>query len=118
MEAKADGTLKGLYGRLKNLGKINEKYNIAATVSASGILDNWICDNDETGQQCINFLRQHNLGVQNFLCLSRMTNLLQSAKQRFDTPRDSLRIFDLLEISDPKFIPVFYKAFKNTLVSL
>jgi len=115
LDAQADGLFPGLYGRLKNLATIPEKYNVAATM-ASGMLEYWVADNDQTSEDCISLLRSKGISVQSFLCLDKMGPAANQLKQRFDTPAQSHRIFDLLNISKPELAPAFYRAFRNTLV--
>lgn len=114
--AKAQGSFAGLYGRLKDLATIDEKYNIGATV-ASGMLDYWVVNDDSTGADCIQFLKDNRLQAQTFVCVSKMGNLAHVCKQPFRTPSNSLRIFDQLKIRNTELAPVFYKAFRDTLVS-
>jgi structural maintenance of chromosome 4 len=101
---------------MKNMAKLPEKYNVAATV-ATGMLDHWVTDNDNTAGECIKFLRANGLPVQTFVCLTRIQGYVRQAQERFDTPDQSHRIFDLLEIRDPALRPAYFKAFRNTLVS-
>jgi len=97
------------------LAKIDEKYNVAVTVS-NNFWEHWICDNDVTGEACINFLKAKGLPFQNFVCLNKLTSQMQLLKRPFNPPKDSLRLFDLLEFSKPEVAPAFYKAVKDTLV--
>ena len=105
----------GLYGRLKDLATIDEKYNVAVTVS-TGMLDYWVVDNDDTGTQCINLLKQRGMQFQNFVCLNRIKDLESAMKRRFDAPHNSQRLFDLLKVSNPDVNVAFYKALRDTLV--
>lgn len=114
-EAKAQGQFPGLYGRMKDLATIEEKYNIGATVS-TGMLDYWIVDNDQTGAECIQFLKDRRLPSQSFLCLSKMGQNVEQCRQPFRTPPNSKRIFDLLKLTKPETAPAYYKAFRDTLV--
>jgi len=105
-----------LYGRLRDLATINEKYNVAATV-ASGIWDNWVVDNEVTGEQAIKFLRERNLPFQNFQCLNKLQRYLANSARPFNAPHNSHRLFDLIKISKPELASVFYKALNDTLVA-
>lgn len=99
--------------------KIDEKYNVAATVS-SGYWNHWLVDNENTAGTCIKLLKQHKCEVQNFLCLNqikRFGNLEQEMRRNFNPPPRSQRLFDLLQISNQELSVAFYKAVQNTLVA-
>lgn len=115
--AKAQGKFDGLYGRMKDLATIEETYNIGAT-TASGMLDYWVVDNDSTAAECIQFLKDKGLPSQTFICVSKMGRvLIDGCQAPFRTPQNALRVFDLLKISKPELKPVFYKAFRDTLIA-
>lgn len=113
--AKNQGSFQGLYGRLKDLATIDEKYNVAASV-ATGMLDYWVVDTDSTGAECIQFLKDKRLPAQTFLCVNKMGAAADGCRRPFHTPPEALRIFDLLKINYPELAPVYYKAYYNTLV--
>ncbi|CAL8130636.1 unnamed protein product [Orchesella dallaii] len=114
--AKNEGKFPGLYGRLKDLATIEEKYNIGAT-AATGMAEFWVVDSDQTGAECIQFLKDQHLASQSFLCVNKMGYLVNACNKPFRTPAESLRIFDLLKFTHPELAPVFYKAFNDTLIS-
>lgn len=55
--------MPGIYGRLGNLGTIEnlEKYDVAISTACTR-LDNIVVDTMETAQKCIEFLRTNNIG--------------------------------------------------------
>lgn len=106
----------GLYGRLRDLATIDEKYNVAATV-ACGLWDHWVVDTDGTGEEAINFLREKNLPFQNFQCLNKLQRYVQMARRPFKAPQESHRLFDLIKTSKPELSAAFYKALGDTLVA-
>ncbi|ODM94908.1 Structural maintenance of chromosomes protein 4 [Orchesella cincta] len=114
--AKQGGRFGGLYGRLKDLATIDNKYNIGAT-AASSMTDYWVVDSDQTAAECITFLKEKRLPSQSFLCLNQMGSYARRSKDPFRTPADSLRIFDLFKITHPELAPVFYRAYSDTLIA-
>ena len=70
MEQKRKGTLPGIFGRLGDLGAIDEKYDVAVS-TACGPLDYVVVDTVDTAQKCIQFLKQNNLGVASFIALEK-----------------------------------------------
>ena len=73
MEQKRKGTLPGIFGRLGDLGAIDEKYD-GAVSTACGPLDNVVVDTVDTAQKCIQFLKQSNLGVATFIALEKQVS--------------------------------------------
>lgn len=113
--AKEEGRLQGLYGRMKDLATIDEKFNVGATV-ATGVLEYWVADTADTATECINFLKSKGLPPQTFMCLEKMKRFEGMARNPFKTPQGAHRIFDLLKLSKPELAPAYYKAYFNTLV--
>ena len=70
MEQKRRGTLPGIFGRLGDLGAIDEKYD-GAVSTACGPLDNIVVDTVDTAQKSIQFLKHNNLGVATFIALDK-----------------------------------------------
>ena len=113
MRLKESGRIEGFYGRLGNLGTIDEKYDVAIS-TACPQLDNLVVDSVEVGQQCIDYLRKNNLGRANFILLDRLPRRDLSP---IFTPDSVPRLFDLIKPVDPKFAPAFYSVVQNTLVA-
>ncbi|KAI9886590.1 MAG: hypothetical protein M1823_001632 [Watsoniomyces obsoletus] len=107
------GRIQGFHGRLGNLGTIDQKYDVAIS-TACPALDNIVVDTVEVGQQCINYLRQNNLGRAMFILLDR---LAQKDLSPIDTPEGVPRLFDLVTAKDDKFRAAFYSVLQNTLVA-
>ena len=116
MEQKNRGNIPGIIGRLGDLGGIDKKYDIAISTAAGGFLDQILVDDNRTGQQCIEFLRKHNIGRGNFLALNRCTGSFDRQMQPIQTPQNVPRLFDLIE-ADDKYLPAFYKGVRDTLVA-
>ena len=107
------GRVQGFHGRLGNLGTIDQTYDVAISTACPS-LDNIVVDTVEVGQQCINYLRQNNLGRAMFILLDR---LAQKDLSPIDTPENVPRLFDLVKPIDDKFRPAFYSVLQNTLVA-
>ena len=105
---------KGVLGRLGNLGAIDEKYDVAITTCASGSLDSIVVERVEDAQICIAFLKKHQLGRANFLCLDKMRKAVNT---QFKAPSQSQRLFDLIKMKEDRFKNVFYHALGDTLVT-
>jgi structural maintenance of chromosome 4 len=105
----------GLYDRLGNLGAIDSQYDIAVS-TAVGALDWIVVDSVKTGEKCVDFLRNNNLGRANFLCLDKLPHYNMSP---ISTPENTPRLFDLVQLrdQDEQFRNGFYHAMRDTLVA-
>ena len=69
MRQKATGAIKGIYGRLGDLGAIDKKYDVAVSTAAAGGLDRIIVDNVDTATSCLKYLKDNDIGRVNMLAL-------------------------------------------------
>ncbi|KAJ1935064.1 Structural maintenance of chromosomes protein 4, partial [Linderina macrospora] len=114
LQQRDNGSISGIYGRLGSLGTISEKYDVAISSSCGGGLDNIVVQTVRAGQQCVEYLRKHNVGRARFVILE---TLRQFNLNPIQTPENAPRLFDLVKSSDPKFLPAFYHAMSDTLVA-
>ncbi|XP_061308611.1 structural maintenance of chromosomes protein 4 [Pezoporus flaviventris] len=115
LQHKKSGNIPGLYGRLGDLGAINEKYDVAIS-SSCGALDNIVVDTVDTAQACVNFLKAKRIGVATFIALDKMA-VWEKNLQKIPTPENVPRLFDLVKAADEKLRPAFYFALRDTLVA-
>uniref|UniRef100_A0AAV1VNP6 Structural maintenance of chromosomes protein n=1 Tax=Peronospora matthiolae TaxID=2874970 RepID=A0AAV1VNP6_9STRA len=111
----------GLFGRLGDLGAIDGKYDVAIS-TACGALNNLVVETTSGAQACVAYLRKHNLGRTTFLILEQLGYLRSKYTQHFrgvSTPSGQIapRLFDLVKVNDDKYLPAFYYALRDTLVS-
>ncbi|KAK9457885.1 hypothetical protein V1511DRAFT_455014 [Dipodascopsis uninucleata] len=107
------GRVHGFFGRLGDLGAIDEKYDVAISTACPS-LNNLVVENVETGQACIEYLRKNNLGRAKFILLNQLKKRDTSA---LSTPENAPRLFDLVRPKDPKFSLAFYSVLQDTLVA-
>ncbi|NWX24428.1 SMC4 protein, partial [Aegotheles bennettii] len=115
LRQKKCGNIRGLYGRLGDLGAISEKYDVAIS-SCCGALDNIVVDTIDTAQQCVNFLKTSRIGVATFIALDKMA-VWEKKIQQISTPENTPRLFDLVKVEDEKVRLAFYFALRDTLVA-
>ena len=116
LKAQSEGQLSGIYGRLGDLGAIDQKYDIAATTSCNR-LNNIVVETADQGSKCIEFLRKNRLGRGDFIVLEKVQYSMDPfLTKSFKAPNQTERIFDLIKIQNKKLIPAFYFAFRDTLV--
>lgn len=83
------------------------------------MLDYIVVNTTKDGQDCINYLRECDIGRANFLVLEK-ANQQRPAMERSQTlqiPSGSRRVIDLISPSDPSLLPAFYLALRDTLVA-
>ena len=61
MKAQRDGILTGIFGRLGDLGTIEQQYDCAVTTSC-GYLDHIVVDQVSNGERCMQYLRENRIG--------------------------------------------------------
>ncbi|XP_060690834.1 LOW QUALITY PROTEIN: structural maintenance of chromosomes protein 4 [Hemiscyllium ocellatum] len=115
MQQKNTGKIAGIYGRLGDLGAIEEKYDVAIS-SSCGALDNIVVDTIDTAQECVKFLKKQNIGVATFICLDKM-KVWERNMGKIQTPEKVPRLFDMVKINDEAIRPAFYFALRDTLVA-
>ncbi|EGW31928.1 uncharacterized protein SPAPADRAFT_50540 [Spathaspora passalidarum NRRL Y-27907] len=111
------GRIDGFYGRLGDLGLIDEKYDIAISTAGGPALDSMVVETVETAQSCIEYLRKNNLGYANFICLNKLRSFNLAPIQTPGDPAKVKRLFDLIQPTSSKFAPAFYSKLYNTLVA-
>lgn len=116
MEQKRNRSIVGIFGRLGDLGGIDEKYDIAIS-TACGPLDNIVVDTVETGQNCISFLKRNNIGTATFIALDKMEKWRNQCERSMQTPENVPRLFDLVTMNDDRVKTAFYFALRDTLVA-
>nr|XP_045624012.1 structural maintenance of chromosomes protein 4-like [Procambarus clarkii] len=116
MAQKSSGNISGVFGRLGDLGGIDEKYDVAIS-TACGPLDNIVVDSVETGQKCINILKKNNVGTATFIALDKMERWRNQCERSMQTPENVPRLFDLVRMNDDRVKTAFYFALRDTLVA-
>eukprot|EP00090_Calanus_glacialis_P026751 TRINITY_DN42055_c0_g1_i1.p1 TRINITY_DN42055_c0_g1~~TRINITY_DN42055_c0_g1_i1.p1 ORF type:complete len:1294 (+),score=513.23 TRINITY_DN42055_c0_g1_i1:38-3919(+) len=117
MQQKTNGNIPGIIGRVGDLGGIDKKYDCAVSTAGGGNLDTILVEDGNTGKQCIEFLRQNNVGRGNFLALDRTKGKYDRNMQPMDTPMGVPRLFDLITVADERYRSAFYHYIRDTLVA-
>lgn len=116
MTMKTSGTMPGVYGRLGDLGGIDEKYDVAIS-TACGALDNIVVDTIDTAQKCVEQLKRNSIGSATFIGLDKMVKWREHAANTIKTPENVPRLFDLIRVKDDEIKSAFYFALRDTLVA-
>ncbi|SCV00306.1 LAME_0G08856g1_1 [Lachancea meyersii CBS 8951] len=110
---KKSGRISGFYGRLGDLGVIDDKFDVAIS-TACPRLDDIVVDTVECAQQCIEYLRKNKLGYARFILLDKLRNF---NLRPIPTPNNVPRLYDLVRPHDEKFKNAFYSVLRDTLVA-
>ncbi len=65
---KRRGKWPDLFGRLGDLGAIEERYDVAISTTC-GALDNLVCQTNKTAAECVDHLRATGIGSATFIIL-------------------------------------------------
>ncbi|XP_035190278.1 structural maintenance of chromosomes protein 4 [Oxyura jamaicensis] len=114
LQQKKSGNIRGIYGRLGDLGAIDEKYDVAISSSCSA-LDYIVVDTIDIAQKCVEFLKKTGIGVATFIALDKMAVWEKNLK-KIPTPENVPRLFDMVKTEDTTFRVAFYFALRDTLV--
>ncbi|GAA5853566.1 hypothetical protein JCM8547_002508 [Rhodosporidiobolus lusitaniae] len=112
---KDQGRLPGFHGRLGDLGRIDDVYDIAISTAASAGLESLVVDTRETAESIFDHLRKHNIGRASCIALDRFPSNVDLAP--IQCPRGTERLFDLVTPKEARYAPVFRHVLKNTLVA-
>ena len=112
-----NGQLKGVIGRLGDLGAIDEKFDIAISTGCA-MLNSIVVQTMNDATEIMNYLRRNKIGTAHILSLDQVSSRIGTKMDaKFDTPRNSKRLFDLVKPSQDEFRCLFYKALADTLVT-
>ncbi|KAI8423716.1 hypothetical protein MSG28_012747 [Choristoneura fumiferana] len=114
MNEKRKGNLPGIFGRLGDLGGIDNKYDVAIS-TCCGALDNVVVDTVRSAQAALEHLRRNDVGRVTCITLEKIQNLDYQTRKTF--PENVPRLFDLITVRDERMLPAFYFALRDTLVA-
>jgi chromosome segregation protein len=109
--------LKGIYGTVSELGKVDDKYSLALEIAAGPRLKSIVVENDKIAADCIAMLKEKQLGVATFLPLNKIRSRPVSAEMKEIAGKSGAHglAVDLVEY-DPMFSNVFSYVFSDTVV--
>eukprot|EP00746_Dinoflagellata_sp_MGD_P162869 gnl/MRDRNA2_/MRDRNA2_90612_c0_seq1.p1 gnl/MRDRNA2_/MRDRNA2_90612_c0~~gnl/MRDRNA2_/MRDRNA2_90612_c0_seq1.p1 ORF type:complete len:1426 (-),score=448.19 gnl/MRDRNA2_/MRDRNA2_90612_c0_seq1:155-4123(-) len=110
------GKLKGVHGRLGDLGTIAKKYDVAVS-TACGLLDAIVVDTTDDAQAVIEFIRQNDLGRTSCIVLEKIRDRIPEMERALETPDKTPRLIDMIKPSKPEYKVAFFFALQHTLVA-
>lgn len=81
MAEKQSNRIEGIYGRLGDLGGIDQHYDVAISTCCPQ-LEYVVVNSAETAQQCIGFLKDNNLSRMTFVALDKQESLWSQIKNK------------------------------------
>jgi chromosome segregation protein len=108
--------IKGFCGLVCQLGRVEERYQLALEIAAGGRLANMVVENDEVGARGIQLLKQQRAGRMTFLPLNKIrpTRLIQDQTLRVAKGFVDYAV-NLIEC-DRRYRDIFSYVFGNTVV--
>jgi structural maintenance of chromosome 4 len=117
LKQKQSGGIKGIYGRLGDLGAIDKKYDVAISTAVGGKLDTLIVDNVDTAKQCIDYLKRNDIGRINVLAHDKSLRWKSQVTDNFKSPENAPRLIDLISVDNEEMKTAFYQYVQDTLVA-
>ena len=116
IKAQKEGKIQGLFGRLGDLGAIDQKYDIAIS-TACNQLDYLVVDNTQNARNILNYLRNNNIGTASIIILEKVAWVERYFNKEYQCPPGTQRLFDLVRFEDKRLQNAFYFALRDTLVT-
>ncbi|KAJ9459953.1 Structural maintenance of chromosomes protein 4 [Diplonema papillatum] len=116
---KQQGGLDGYFGRLGDLGAIDDKFGVAISTAAGNSLNCLVVDGEATAKHILQYLKENGTGRASILLLDHQTQQYgKAASSKLDRTAGNLpRLYDLIKPAHPRFAPAFYSAVRDTLVA-
>ena len=116
IKAQKEGKIHGLFGRLGDLGAIDQKYDVAISTACSQ-LDYLVVDNTQNARNILSYLRNNNIGTASIIILEKVTWVERYFNRDYQCPPGTQRLFDLVRFEDKRLQNAFYFALRDTLVT-
>ena len=116
IKAQKEGKIHGLFGRLGDLGAIDQKYDVAIS-TACAQLDFLVVDTAQNARNIITYLRNNNIGTASIIILEKVAWVEKFYKKNYQCPEGTQRLIDLVKFEDKKLQNAFYFALRDTLVT-
>jgi structural maintenance of chromosome 4 len=118
LDAKRKGTIKGLHGRLGDLGAIDPKLDAAISTSCPQ-LDHIVVDTMVDAQKGVEILRKGQLGVRSFLILERQRHFVPrlTSGPPAALPQGCVRLFDAVKPASDAARLAFYSVLRDSVVT-
>ena len=116
LSSQNEGKLKGILGRLGDLGSIDSKYDCAITTACS-YLDSIVVESVKDAEKAVEYLKKMQIGQATFMILDKIKWVENNMHRPFTAPPNTYRLFDLVKYNNSKLQTAFYFALRDTLVA-
>ncbi|GIX63554.1 chromosome condensation protein [Babesia caballi] len=119
----ASGKMRGVHGRLGDLGSIAPEYERAFMAAGGGQVDTLVVDTPDVASQVFDELRRRNLGRSSAMALSVLNHDLRRQMEAFErSSQDKLPagvqyLVQLVQPSQPNYKVCFFSALRDTLLA-
>ena len=108
-------SIKGIYGTIYELGKVEKKYALALEIAAGMRMKSVVVDNEITAAKCINILKENKLGVATFLPLNKIKTRIISEDEKKLAKETHGFALGLIKF-DNKYSNAFNYVFGGTII--
>ena len=117
LKARNNGNLKGIYGTIAELAKVDKKYETSVEIAAGSRMQSIVVENDEVASNAIKFLQKENLGRATFLPLNKMIAGKPRGKSLLAVKDEKAHGFaiDLVDFKE-EYRGAFWYVFGDTVV--
>jgi chromosome segregation protein len=114
LDAKRQGTIKGIHDTVSNLGKVDSRFSVAMDIAAGGKTNFMVVDDRNVASECINYLKKGNLGRVSFIPLDKISYKEYDHEHQLGKGVHG-RAVDLIDF-DVKYLPAFEFIFGRTFI--
>ena len=117
LKARNNGSIKGIYGTIAELAKVDKKFETAVEIAAGSRMQSIIVEDDEVASKAIKFLQKEKLGRATFLPLNKMItgNPRGKALMVVKDPKSYGFAIDVVKFKD-QYRGAFWYVFGDTII--
>ncbi|MBR9683793.1 chromosome segregation protein SMC [Candidatus Woesearchaeota archaeon] len=109
--------IKGIYGTVAQLGKVDKKYSTALETVAGSRTNFIVVENDRVAAECIKYLKKNRFGAASFIPLNKIKSHSISTEHKKLTKRAGVHDFAIKLINfDKKYHKAFAYVFGDALI--
>lgn len=102
--------ISGVFGRVKDLGSVEDKYEVAISAASKGVLNNIVVDTTATAEKCAEIIRKRGLVRTTFIIIEAIADIPNLKREK------NLYCYELIK-TEAKFKKCFFYALKDCLIA-
>ena len=115
LKARDEGRLKGIYGTVSQLCRVDEKYSLALEVAGGNALNFIVVENEDSAIEAVKYLKEIEGGRASFIPLNRVNVHLNLDRSILDVDGVIDYAVNLIDC-DKRFRKVFELIYRDTIV--